>query len=71
MKIGLLWYDADRKKSVVEKIDEGARCYAEKFGSWPNACHANPEVIVAGAKLRIVPDRHIRPNHFWLGVEEE
>ncbi|MHB1131139.1 MAG: hypothetical protein ACYC4L_02005 [Chloroflexota bacterium] len=71
MKIGLLWFDGDRKKPLLDKIEEGARCYAERFGTWPSACHSHPESVVAHPRVRVVADRHIRPNHFWLGVDEE
>jgi len=71
MKTGLLWYDGDRKKDALDKMDEGARCYEERFGHRPNACHANPAAVIIHPKLRVVPNRLIQPNHFWLGVEEE
>jgi hypothetical protein len=71
VETGLLWYDADRVKPTSRKIDEGVRRHREKFGRAPNACHVNPRNVVAHPALRVVADRLIQPNHFWLGDEEE
>jgi len=71
MRIGLLWYDADRKKSLEQKIDEALYRYADKFGTRPNACHVNPQQAGAHPRLRVIPNRLIQPDHFWLGEEEQ
>ncbi len=71
MKSGLLWYDADARKSAQEKIDEAVGRYAEKFGVQPNACHVAPGYETLHGVVAVVPDRWIRPGYFWLGVDEE
>jgi hypothetical protein len=71
MRSGLLWYDADRKKPLQDKLKEGIWCYEEKFGCRPNACHLSPGTEATYPELRLVPNKFIQPNHFWLGVEEE
>lgn len=71
MKMGLLWFDDNARKSIVSKIDEGADCYRGKFGHSPNVCHVNPLNVVRHARLEVVPNPLIQPNHFWLGVEED
>ena len=71
MKMGLLWFDDDARKNIVSKIDEGADCYRDKFGHSPNVCHVNPLNVVRHARLEVVPNPLIQPNHFWLGVEED
>ncbi len=45
MKSGLLWYDADPKKPIWDKIEEAAQRYYEKFGVRPNTCFVNPAAL--------------------------
>ncbi len=45
MKSGLLWYDADPKKPIWDKIQEAAQRYYEKFGVRPNTCFVNPSAL--------------------------
>lgn len=71
MKSGLLWYDPDARKSAQTKIDEAVDRYTEKFGVQPNACHVAPGGETAHDSVAVVPDRWIRPDHFWLGVDDE
>ncbi len=71
MKSGLLWYDADTRKSAQTKIDEAVERYVEKFGVQPNACHVAPGWEMAHEAVAVIPDHWIRPGYFWLGVDEE
>ncbi len=71
MKSGLLWYDADARKSDQTKIDEAVERYTEKFGVQPNACHVAPGGLMAHDSVAVIPDRWIRPGYFWLGVDDE
>jgi hypothetical protein len=74
MKVGLLWYDDDPKRPWVEKVDDAAQRYYEKFGVYPDTCYVNPATLPTGqavhGRLRIVLAGAILPNHFWLGVAE-
>ena len=71
LKIGLLWYDADRKRGLQVKMDEAAERYLQKFGVKPNTCHVNPADKTNHPWLHVVENKAIRHNHFWLGVDEE
>ncbi len=74
MKIGLLWFDNDPKRSLETKISEGVRRYKEKFGRTPNACYVNPAALEKGkiqiGNLQVVASPNILPHHFWLGVTD-
>ncbi len=73
MKIGLMWYDDDPKKTVEKKIEQAVARYREKYGRAPNACYVHP---AAGAPpgqqhgLRVITARTIQPNYFWVGVDD-
>lgn len=74
MKLGLLWYDNDPRKSLDAKVLEAAARYREKFGADPNVCYVNPEQLQPERppkiKLRLVGAGTVRPNHFWLELEK-
>jgi hypothetical protein len=80
MQVGLLWFDNDPRREVAAKALDAARRYREKFGVIPDTCYVNNamldgrEMVVPlpsadQAVLRIRPAAHIRPHHFWVGVE--
>src|SRR3954464_9663938 len=71
MHVGLMWYDKDPKISFVQKIEEAAERYRDRFGVEPNTCYVNPTTlpegaVVPGLELRVRPT--IRPHHLWIGV---
>ncbi len=70
MQIGLLWYDRDPKRPLVQKIEAAAERYLEKYGVAPDTCHVNPRELVGDAPLRLVGNPLIQPNYLWIGVEE-
>ena len=78
MRVGLLWFDDDRKKEASLKIKEAAERYFEKFGRWPNLCYVSPATLLLppdpigteGAHLdglRLLPSPLVLPDHFWVG----
>jgi len=74
MKIGLLWFDNDRKRSLEDKISAGAERYFEKFGVQPNVCYVNPRALEGDegqiGDLRVCAAQNILRHHFWLGRQE-
>ena len=75
MHEGLLWFDADPKRALNEKIAQAADRYRHKFGRKPNLCYINP-VMLPGSQpaecngVRLVPSRIVLKHHFWIGIEE-
>lgn len=76
MKIGLLLFDDDKKRTLAEKIDLAVSYYQKKYGRDPDTCYVNPNELNAkeGGKVRIGkitlrPNITIIKNHFWLGVD--
>lgn len=72
MKSGLLWYDADDKKPIWDKIREAAQRYYEKFGVRPNVAFVNPAALPADSDrpAQTPALATILPNHVWLGVSD-
>jgi len=72
MKLGLLWFDDDAKRKVVEKLDEAAERYEERFGVRPTLVHLNPAQAegLAHRRLRVYGDTSLRRNYFLVGVDD-
>jgi hypothetical protein len=72
MKLGLLWFDDDTKRKVVDKLDEAAERYAERFGVRPTLAHLNPAQAegLVHRRLRVCGDPGLRRNYFLVGQDD-
>jgi len=70
MKLGLLWYDADKRVSPQQRLAEAASRFAERFGRPANCCHVHPEELFADPAISVVADPFILKHHFWVGRDE-
>lgn len=74
MQEGLLWFDADPKRSLANKVAEAASRYQFKFGRRPNLCYVHASMLDGGSAefdgVRLVAAPNVLVHHFWIGVEE-
>jgi hypothetical protein len=74
MQEGLLWFDADPKRDLAEKVARAADRYHFKFGRRPNLCYVNSSMLdrssVELGDVRLVPADNVLKHHFWIGIEE-
>ena len=74
MQEGLLWFDADPKRDLTEKVARAAARYQAKFGHRPNLCYLNPAMLendsLETSGVRLVPAANVLKHHFWIGEEE-
>lgn len=72
MKVGMLWFDGDGKRSLSEKVQRAGRHYREKYGVEPNVAYVNPKTPGATedsiAELELKHSREVLPDHLWIGV---
>lgn len=75
MRVGMMWYDDDRKQELGDKMGRAANHYQSKYGRVPNLCFANPKTLgknppkeIRGMELRI--SGSVLPHHYWLGVND-
>jgi len=80
--IGLMWYDADPKCSLAEKVRRAARQYEQKFSETPNICQVHlseftavpPGEIIAAQMLvggvEVIPSSTTLLHHFFIGRKE-
>lgn len=77
MKIGLLWYDADPKRTLTEKIPPAARRYRQKFGIPPDVCYVHKSSLSGNGKTAKVGQIRVEvlptmlQHHLWIGQEEQ
>lgn len=74
MKLGMLWFDNDPKKTNAVRVEEAAKYYQKKYGEFPNVCFTNPvncqeDFSVGGISVRA--NKSVLPNHFWIGVNHD
>ncbi|PZS00103.1 MAG: hypothetical protein DLM69_06750 [Candidatus Chloroheliales bacterium] len=67
--IYLGWYD-DTKKKTETKIDEAIERYEFKYGVSPNVCLVSEKELVEHPRVQVRPVRHLRPNYYYVGIEE-
>lgn len=75
MNIGMLWFDNDAKANLTFKISRAAAYYQKKYGAKPNLCFVHPSMLggesARAGEVEVRPNRSVRPDHFWLGVNAE
>ena len=69
---GLLWFDADPKRDLADKVGRAAARYQQKFGARPNVCYIHQSQM-NGIKevegVRLVGAHNVLKHHFWIGIE--
>ena len=70
MREGLLWYDADPRRTPQARVDEALQRYRERFGTAANVCHVAPAEVFVHPDVAVVGDPAVLPHHFVVGVDE-
>jgi hypothetical protein len=74
MEEGLLWFDANPKRDLADKVARAADRYQVKFGRRPNLCYVHSSMLDNGTVefngVRLVPAHNVLKHHFWIGIEE-
>lgn len=76
MNYMMLWLNNDPKKALVDKIQEAARFYQEKYAYTPNCCRVPlgtlaPLSVLEVDGIRVTESRLVLKNHLEIGVEVE
>jgi hypothetical protein len=79
VRIGLLWFDDSKKRSLEEKVSAAAAAYRAKphFEEQPpNVCYVHHGMLLDDQEIRcdgvrVVPASNIPPFHLFVGVEEK
>lgn len=77
MKIGMLWFDADPKRDLADKIRRAAAYYHQKYSRAATVCQISlAEALAEAAIPEAVDGISVRTSalvlahHLWLGIEE-
>lgn len=71
MKIGMMWLDSDKNRTLDEKVQRAAEYYQDKYGIAPELCLVNSKALEESCKIgpiQVEAARNVLPNHFWLGM---
>jgi hypothetical protein len=72
MKIGMLWLDDDKRRSLEEKVNRAVEFYENKYGQSPNRCYVNNNMLAEEKEvghLWVKPAVTVLPHHFWIGIQ--
>lgn len=74
MKVGMLWHDADPKRTAADKVTRACDYYRNKYGANPTVCYVNPILRLSlpdmVGRVKIEQARNVLTSHFWVGQEE-
>ena len=69
MITGMLWLDANKNRTLEEKVRRAIHYFEDKYGTLPGSCFV-PEKTLANeinvANVPVVPAPNITPHHFVL-----
>lgn len=72
MKSGMLWLDADGRRTLDEKVQRAVDYYHQKYGAVPDLCLVNTtafaEEEISVGPVKVQRTRTVLPHHFWVGV---
>lgn len=72
MKTGMLWLDADSRRTFDEKVQRAVDYYRQKYGAMPDLCLVNTATFAEEEKrigsVKVQRTRSVLPHHFWVGV---
>lgn len=70
---GMLWFDSDKSRSLIDKINNALDYYERKFGERPTCVTIHPSMMknttvnISGVKIEL--SKSILPNYFWVGTQ--
>ncbi len=74
MEIGMLWFDNDQQRPLVDKVKRAGVYYARKYGATPTVCFVHPGMLADAVKavdgMALRASQTLLPNHFWIGVSD-
>ncbi len=72
MDFGELFYIADKRLNLEERVLWAAERYQKKYGQQPTLVMLHPSLLKAGQKrlgrLRLEAKKSVLPNYLWIGV---
>lgn len=72
MKTGMLWLDADARRTLDEKVERAVEYYRQKYGAIPDLCLVNSSAFteeeLSIGSVKVQRTRTVLPHHFWVGL---
>ena len=78
MNFGMLWFDNDKKTTVIDKADRAAAYFKNKYGFDATLCFVHPSMLEDKDKaikteggLKLQGIQTVLPQHFWIGCDDK
>jgi len=71
MSLYMMWMDDNPKKSIGDKVREGAAAYEQHFRHAPLVVCVSLATVVEGTPLQVQPLPTVQVNNFWFGMEPQ
>ena len=71
MKVGMMWLDNDKKRTLDEKVRRAADYYRDKYGRFPELCLVNSRVLKDEKKVSLSKDTDIQSLAKKISEHEE
>ncbi len=65
----MMWMDDNPKKSIGDKVREGAAAYEQRFHHAPLVVCVSPTTTLDDTTLKVQPLPTIQKDNFWFGME--
>lgn len=67
----LVWYDADSRRTIGEKIADARAAYTRRLSAAPNLVLVNVADVTTLPDIEVRSERTVQPHHFWVGRTDE
>ena len=69
---GILWFDDNTKKTLIERYATGAVYYFDKYHAVPNICFVHPSMLEGQTipeYIEILPNKNLMSGYLWIGMK--
>ena len=73
MRVAMMWFENDPKKTTNQIIDEAVKYYEKKYEKKANCCIVNPKTITEEfqhGEIKVKISKSILPLHYWIGRDQ-
>lgn len=66
-----VWYDADTRRSIAERMQDALAAYTRRFQIQPNLVLVSADDLIDMAGVEVRSARTVQPHTFWVGRSDD
>lgn len=66
-----VWYDADTRRSIAERMQDALAAYTRRFQIQPNLVLVSADDLIDMAGVEVRSTRTVQPHTFWVGRSDD